>query len=46
MQEDSYKQASKLYEDNNYGEGEASIMVKMTKLEIEHNRIGVLIDKC
>ena len=42
---DSYKQASKLYEDNNYGEGEASIMVKMTKLEIEHNRIGVLIDK-
>jgi Ca2+-binding EF-hand superfamily protein len=42
---DCYKRASKLYEENNYGEGEASIMVKMTKLEIEHNRIGVLLEK-
>lgn len=42
---DSFKAASKLYEENNYGEGEASIMVKITNLEIEHNRIGVLLEK-
>ncbi len=41
----SYKTAADMYKEVNDSEGQASVLVKQTKLELEHDRVGVLLEK-
>ena len=41
----SYKMATSLYKEIHDSEGQASVLVKQTKLELEHDRVGVILEK-